>query len=166
GVSPGVLLTDDLDLGCLLEAIHRHHFAIIIERGHAGDLSGSDVDELVGVQRPVVVGDVESATGRYHLDVWIERAVIVGEIESLLHRESLAAANVGEPHDCTSYAGTRQRDVLRDNRVSANPLIGWRPDDLGNRGRAVEIDGSDDRTSCRNCDDLVGLRCGRDYGGS
>ena len=118
-----MLLADDFDLRRLLEVIHRHHFAIVVERRHTGDLSGSDVDELVGVQRTVVVGDVESAAGRYRLHVRIERAIIVGKIEALLQRKRLAAANVGKPHHCARDTRPRQADVLRDNRVSADPLI-------------------------------------------
>ena len=93
-----MLLAHDFHFGWLLEVIHRHHFAVIVERGDALDLSRADVDELVGVQSTIVVGDVERTIGENYLDEWIENAAVVGEIEAPLQRKPLSTANVSEPH--------------------------------------------------------------------
>jgi len=60
-VRPWMLLRDDFDFGGLGEVIDRHHLSIVVERRDADDLPRADVDEFQGVQRTVVVADVERA---------------------------------------------------------------------------------------------------------
>lgn len=98
-VRPRMLLADHLDFRRFIEPIYRHHLAVIIERRDGGDLAGANIDEPVGMQRPIVVADIQRARRRDHLDEWIENAAVVRKLEPALEWERLAAANVSQPDD-------------------------------------------------------------------
>src|SRR5512132_3017110 len=97
GVRPGMLLAHDFDLRGLLEPIDWNHFPIVVERRHARYLSGPDIDQAIGVHSAVVVGDVERAVGRDHLNEWIQRAAVIRELEAPLEGKSLSASDVEQP---------------------------------------------------------------------
>lgn len=162
GMSPRMAVGHDLDLGRLFESVERNYFAVIVERRDADDLPGPDVDEAVGVQRPVVVADVERPVRRHRLDVGIEDAMGVGELGPALERKSFSAPDIGKPDNCSADARSGKPDVSLHDRVSAHILIDGGPNDRGFRCGSLELDDTGDRAARNDSDDPVGLGRGRD----
>jgi len=141
-VSPWMLFAHYLDLRRLRKPVDGDDFPIIVEWRDADQLSGPDVEELVGLERAIVVGHVERPIGRNRLNKRIENAVVVGQIVPALERESLSSADVGDPDNRSSDPGSGKRDVFLDDGISAYVLVDRRPDDLGHDRSTVKVNGT------------------------
>ena len=145
------------------ESIDWNHLSIVVERCHRCDLSGSNVDEAIGVERSVVVADVEGAVGRHHQHERVEGAVIVRQIETSFEGKCFAATDIGQPDNRSSNASSGKCDALFHDRIATDILIDRGADDLCDRRSSFEVDRSGNRAAGAHQRDFVWLSCGRDH---
>jgi hypothetical protein len=158
-----VLLADDLDLTGLLEdMIERDDLSRIVERCDRLDVSGSDVDETIGVERLILRSDVERAGGIDHLDVRIEGAIVVGELEASLERQRLAAPDVRNPDERATDAGAGTGDPSLEDLRPAHAVVDSGANDRIRGNEPIRVDGPGD-AAAGDCNHPVRLRrCGDD----
>jgi hypothetical protein len=155
--APRVLDANYFHFGGLLEPINWNNFTVVVEGSDPHYLTGADVYEPVGVNRPVVVADVERTVGENNLNVGIERAVVVSELEASRQRKPLSAYDVGEPHDGARHPRTGMQDLPRNERISAGALISAGPNDAVRRKSPVIVDRTGYRSAGRDRNNSVGL---------
>jgi len=156
-----VLLAYDLDLSRPAEhVVERDYFAGIVERRDCLDLSGTDVDEAVGVESSVMRRYVERAGGVNDLNERVEGALVVGQLEPPLEWKPLPAPDVGEPDERPANASSRAGDSRLQDLGAADILVDRRPDDGIGRNGSIDINRSADAAPVRDRDYPIRL-CGR-----